>query len=41
LPNKDLGYPSSVLQADGIVLTVYYAQEEDGVTSIHATWFRP
>jgi hypothetical protein len=41
LPSKDLGYPSSVLRADGTVLTVYYAQEEDGVTSIQATWFRP
>jgi hypothetical protein len=41
LPNKDLGYASSVVQADGMVLTVYYAQEEDGVTTIQATWFRP
>jgi hypothetical protein len=41
LPNKDLGYPSSALCADGTVLTVYYAQEEDGVTSIEAAWFRP
>jgi hypothetical protein len=41
LPNKDLGYPSSALLPDGTVLTVYYAQEEDGVTSIQATWFRP
>jgi hypothetical protein len=41
LPNKDLGYPTSVLRPDGTVLTVYYAQESDGVTSIQATWFRP
>ncbi|HEX3501389.1 MAG TPA: sialidase family protein [Stellaceae bacterium] len=41
LPNKDLGYPSSVQRPDGTVLTVYYAQEDDGVTSIQATWSRP
>ncbi len=41
LPSKDLGYPSAVQRPDGTVLTVYYAQEEDGVTSIQATWFRP
>ena len=41
LPNRDLGYPSSVLRPDGTVLTVYYAQEPDGATSIQATWFRP
>jgi hypothetical protein len=41
LPSKDLGYPSAVQRPDGTVLTVYYAQEEDGVTAIQATWFRP
>ncbi len=40
-PNKDLGYPGAVLRPDGTVLTVYYAQQDDGVTSIQATWFRP
>jgi len=37
LVSADLGYPSSVLMDDGQVFTVYYAQDEEGVTSIQAT----
>jgi hypothetical protein len=41
LPNKDLGYPSSLLCNDGRIFTVYYAQDTDGVTAIQGTWWRP
>jgi hypothetical protein len=40
LPNKDLGYPSSVLCPDGR-FRQFITQQDDGVTSIQATWFRP
>ena len=40
LPSKDLGYPSSVLRPDGQIFTVYYCQDEDGVTSIQGTTYR-
>ena len=37
LPNADLGYPSSVLTSDGRLFTVYYGQDEAGVTCIQAS----
>jgi len=37
LPNGDLGYPCSVLRSDGSVYTVYYGQDQDGVTGILAS----
>lgn len=37
LPNRDLGYPSSVLMPDDQIFTVYYAQDTDGVTCIQGT----
>src|SRR5262249_30256118 len=37
LPNKDLGYPSSILTADGHIFTVYYGQDSEGVNCIQAT----
>jgi BNR repeat-like domain len=37
LPNKDLGYPCTLLDADGSLFTVYYGQDDDGVTCIMAT----
>jgi hypothetical protein len=40
LPNKDLGYPSSLRCSDGRIFTVYYAQDDTGVTAIQATWWR-
>jgi hypothetical protein len=39
LPNKDLGYPCSLLCSDGRVFTAYYAQDPDGVTAIQGTWW--
>jgi len=39
LPNKDLGYPSSVLADDGSIFSVYYGQDTDGVTCIQASKF--
>ena len=36
LPNRDLGYPSATLRADGSLYIVWYAQDSDGVTGIHA-----
>ncbi len=39
LPNKDLGYPGTVAANDGALFTVYYAQDENGVTCIQGTWW--
>lgn len=40
LPNKDLGYPCTILDRDGSLFTVYYGQGGDGVTSIWGTRWR-
>jgi hypothetical protein len=40
LPNKDLGYPCTVLAENGSLFTVYYAQDSEGVTCIQATRWR-
>jgi hypothetical protein len=40
LPNKDLGYPASLQCSDGRLFTVYYAQDDTGVTTIQGTWWR-
>jgi hypothetical protein len=40
LPNKDLGYPCTILDGDGSLFTVYYGQGSDGVTCIMATRWR-
>ena len=37
LPNKDLGYPVTLPLSDGELLTVYYAQDSEGVTGIWGT----
>jgi hypothetical protein len=37
LPNRDLGYPTSVLRSDGSLFTAYYYRDQFGVTGIHAT----
>lgn len=40
LPNKDLGYPCTVLDGDGALFTVHYGQDRDGVTCIMGTRWR-
>jgi BNR repeat-like domain/BNR/Asp-box repeat len=40
LPNKDLGYPATVLEDDGSLFTVYYGQDGAGITCIQATRWR-
>lgn len=40
LPNRDLGYPCTLQATNGELVTCYYAQEPDGVTSIQTTRFR-
>jgi hypothetical protein len=40
LPNKDLGYPTAALRRNGELMVVYYGQDRDGVTGIHATTVR-
>jgi hypothetical protein len=40
LPNRDLGYPSSVLLEDNRICTVYYGQDIDGVTCIQSTSYQ-
>jgi hypothetical protein len=37
LPNKNLGYPSSVLANNGSVFTVYYGEDVDGTTCIQGS----
>jgi hypothetical protein len=41
LPNRDLGYPSLALRADGSLYVVYYAQDPQGITGIHASVLAP
>lgn len=40
LANRDLGYPCTLRAADGRLVSVYYAQGVDGVTSIRSVSFR-
>jgi len=40
LPNKDLGYPCTLVDESGLLVTVYYGQDSDGVTCIQATRWR-
>jgi hypothetical protein len=40
LPNRDLGYPVTLLHPDRRLTTIYYALDPDGVTCIQATTFR-
>jgi hypothetical protein len=35
LPNKDLGYPTAVLTADGSLFVAYYYRDEAGVTGLY------
>lgn len=37
LPNRDLGYPATVLLADGSLFSVFYCQDESGVTGVEFT----
>lgn len=41
LPNRDLGYPSLALRADGSLFVAYYAQDIEGITGIHASVLMP
>ncbi|MGH6933780.1 MAG: sialidase family protein [Dongiaceae bacterium] len=41
LPNKDLGYPCTIAAGPGEFFTVYYCQDERGITGIEGTWWRP
>lgn len=38
-PNRDLGYPASIICDDGSILCVYYGQDTDGITCIQSTQF--
>jgi BNR repeat-like domain len=40
LPNRDLGYPVTVLLADGSLFSVYYCQDDGGVTGVEFTNWR-
>jgi BNR repeat-like domain len=40
LPSRDLGYPASTVTTAGDVFTVYYCQDNGGVTGIEATTYR-
>lgn len=40
LPNRDAGYPSAALCADGSVFAVWYQRDSDGVTGLHGKRLR-
>lgn len=40
LPNKNLGYPVTLMRLDGCFKTIYYSQNIDGTTSINSTIFQ-
>lgn len=40
LPNKNLGYPATILGAENGLLTVYYGESPEGVTGIEGTHWR-
>jgi hypothetical protein len=40
LPNKNLGYPVTLLRHDGTYNTIYYSQNSDGTTSINSATFQ-
>ncbi|MGH6932528.1 MAG: exo-alpha-sialidase [Dongiaceae bacterium] len=40
LPNRDLGYPATVLLGDASLFTVYYCQDDKGVTGVEFTRWR-
>lgn len=40
LPGKNLGYPATIAGGDGLLFTVYYGEDGDGVTCIMATRWR-
>jgi BNR repeat-like domain len=40
LPNKDLGYPCTLIDEKGSLVTIYYGQDSDGLTCIQATRWR-
>ena len=37
LPNRDLGYPTAGVRADGSIYCVYYYRDRSGVTGLYAT----
>jgi hypothetical protein len=37
LTSRDLGYPSVAVRSDGSLYVVYYAEDESGVTGLHAS----
>jgi BNR repeat-like domain len=39
LPSRDLGYPCTLPSSEGRLVTVYYGQGTDGITSIQSTSF--
>ena len=41
LPNRDLGYPSLALRANGSLYVAYYAQDSQGITGIQASVLMP
>ena len=41
LPNRDLGYPTMALRKDDSLFVVYYAQDNDGITGLHASIVGP
>ena len=41
LGSTNLGYPTSVVQEDGTVFTVYWGEDDEGVTTIQGSYYKP
>ena len=41
LPNRNLGYPTAVALEGGIVFTVYWGEDAEGVATIQGTFLKP
>jgi hypothetical protein len=37
---RNIGYPVSMVLEDDTIVTVYWNEDADGVTSIEGTWYR-
>lgn len=41
LRNRNLGYPTAIVQEDGTVFTAYWGEDPEGVTTIQGSYFTP
>ena len=41
LGSSNLGYPTSIVLEDGTVFTVYWGEDDEGVTTIQGSYYKP